>query len=257
MDEQSEAFFKLIFYMMIAPFWLAWKIIQLLWGLYKSLKEDIDQKSAQAQYGLESDAAVQAQKLRDEEREKQLAQLREAVPKTPLERMRATIRVNQIKVPRIERKRIGHLFTEDTFVDAVTGDDLRFAVDMILELTETDRAIIKQDELDDIVLENIPLYSEAEILRRQVADREEVKATKDLLMKEIKKNVTQDTPSLMKEARFITRVGDLVVSPYCRVFDSPHEAREFADKLKTKFLPEIRKLLDTYGSQKATETLEF
>jgi hypothetical protein len=75
MDEQSEAFFKLIFYMMIAPFWLAWKIIQLLWGLYKSLKEDIDQKSAQAQYGLESDAAVQAQKLRDEEREKQLAQI--------------------------------------------------------------------------------------------------------------------------------------------------------------------------------------
>ena len=27
MDEEGAAFFKLLFYMMIAPFWLAWKII--------------------------------------------------------------------------------------------------------------------------------------------------------------------------------------------------------------------------------------
>ena len=35
MDEQSEAFIKLIGYMLIAPFWLAWKVCRFAWQLQK------------------------------------------------------------------------------------------------------------------------------------------------------------------------------------------------------------------------------
>ena len=257
MDEEADVFVKLIFYTMAAPFWIAWKILQGLWALTKGFKEDIDTKSAQAQFGATSEPARAAQKLREDAREKQIQDLRDAVPKAPLEKMRATVQVNQMKMPRTERKQINHLLTEHTFVDAVVGEEFKFAVDMILELTEAERAIIKEHELDDIVLEDVPRYSEDDILKRKVADQRQLDAIKDPFRKEIMASVMKDAPTVMKEQRLVTRVGDLVVSPFTRVFDSPHEAKEYADKLKTKFLPEVRKLIDSYGCHKQSETLEF
>jgi hypothetical protein len=126
-----------------------------------------------------------------------------------------------------------------------------------LELTETERATIKQYELDDVVLEDRPAFTEDQLLDIRVRDNEELKATKDLLLKEIKRQVMDQSQAMSKTKRDTMRVGDLLVSPYSRVFDSPHESKEFADKLKTKYLPAVRKLIDGHSSAKQSETLEF
>jgi hypothetical protein len=128
---------------------------------------------------------------------------------------------------------------------------------MILEMSETERATIKEHQLNDILLEETPVYTEKQLLKTQAEFDEEVRATKDLILQQITADANKFRLARMKEDRTKTRIGDLLVSPFSRSSDTPHKAKEYADKLKTKFLPEIRKLLDTYSGHKQTETLEF
>jgi hypothetical protein len=258
MDEQGEAFFKLIFYMMIAPFWLAWHAIRLSWKFIAvPLIEHGHERAASAASERQSAAVEPARHAREEARTRQLKALKAAVPTTPLERMRATIQLNEMKQPRAETVHTPHLIGEDTFTIVEKGEDFKFAIDMILELTETERAIIKQYELDDVVLEDNPAFTEEQLRDMRVRHRTELDATKDPLLKEITKQSMEMAQSMAKTHREQTRVGDLLVSPYSRVFDTPHQAKEFADKLKTQFLPQIRKLIDSHADAKRAETLEF
>ena len=50
------------------------------------------------------------------------------------------------------------------------------------------------------------------------------------------------------QQRTQTRFGDLLVTHYRRIFSNPHEAKDFADKLKTEMLPAVRKLINSYQS---------
>ena len=190
-------------------------------------------------------------------RAKQLAALKAAVPAGPPERMRATIQLNQYKKARIKQQRIRRFMTEDNFAYVEIGEDISFSVDMILELSETERAIIKQYELDDIVLEEHAAHTADQLAEIKSRYAEEIESTRDPLLKKIREQTTEQALGMMKNDRKKTRIGDLLVSPFSRAFDSPHEASEYADKLKTKFLPEIRKLLDRYSGRKQTETLTF
>lgn len=258
MDEASEAFIKLIFYAFIAPFWLTWHAIRLTWKyIAVPLIEREHERTASANVERQAAATEPARRARQDARTRQLEDLKAAVPLAPLERMRATIQLHEFKQPRVERVRTRRLIGEDTFTIAERGEDFKFAVDMILELTETERAIIKQYELDDVVLEDRPAFTEDQLVDIRVRDNEELKATKDLLLKEIKRQVMDQSQAMSKMERDKMRVGDLLVSPYSRVFDSPHDSKEFADKLKTKYLPAIRKLIDGHGIAKQSETLEF
>ena len=258
MDEVSEAFFKLLFYAFIAPFWLAWHAIRLTWKyIAVPLIEAGHDRAARADEERQVAATEPARQARQDTRIRQLEDLKAAVPLAPLERMRATIQLHEFKRPRLERVRARQLIGEDTFTIAECGEDFKFAVDMILELTETERAIIKQYELDDVVLEDRPTYTEDQLLDIRVRNNEELEATKDLLLKEIKRQSMEQAQAMAKMERDTMRVGDLLVSPYTRVFDSPHESKEFADKLKTKYLPAVRKLIDVHGTAKQSETLEF
>jgi hypothetical protein len=254
--EAGELFFKFIFYALIAPFWLAWKVISLSWEfIVKPSIERSHEKSAVKQQ--EQQQETPKQKARDEARAKQLDALKAAVPPGPPERMRATIQINEYKKARMEQQRISHLVGEHSFVYAEVGEDTCFSVDMILEMTETERAIIKQHELDDIVLDESATYSDMDIIEAKRRQHDELKGTKDPLLVQIKADVGKEVISDMQKDRTKTRVGDLIVAPFSRPFDSPHKAKEYADKLKTKFLPEVRKLLDGYSAHKQTETLEF
>ena len=259
MDETAEFFFKAIFWMMVAPFWLAWKLLALIWEFVaKPLIERGHEKSAaNQQQQIFQEEHAPKQKVRDEARVKQLEALKAAVPPGPTERMRATIQINDYKKPRMEQQRISRLIGDDNFVYVEVGEDTCFSVDMILEMTETERAIIKQHELDDIVLEEVATFTELEIIDARSRLRQELEGTKDPLRIEIRADVGEQVIAGMQKERTKTRVGDLLVSPFSRSFESPHQAKEYADKLKKKFLPEIRKLLDSYGVQKQTETLEF
>jgi len=88
-------------------------------------------------------------------------------------------------------------------------------------MSETERAIIKQHEPDDIVLEETPAYTEHQLWETKSRYDEEVEGTKDLLGKKVREQV--NVLDLMKSERRKTRVGDLLVSPFSRAFDSPDE----------------------------------
>ena len=176
------------------------------------------------------------------ERLTQLNALRAAMPTSPVKSMRATIQTNTYK--------------DD-------GGTSRFTVDMMLELTETERAIIKEHELDDIVLEDIPLFDKdaLEKKQQQIEEHREAfdRATRSSKMLDAKLSEQVDVAVLaaMKKARLITTVGQLVVIPFSRAFDSPHEANEYASLLKTKLLPEMKRLIQKHGQHRQTETVEF
>jgi hypothetical protein len=252
-DEQTEGILKLFGYILIAPFWIAWKILQLFWGLFKAVTEDVHLKKA---------AELQAQvtpteQARQAARQQQLDALRATLPAGLPDRMRATIQINEVKHPRLKQERIHHLIGEDTFVHAEAGEIAKYTVDMVLQMTETERATIKQHQLDDVVLEDAPLFTEDELVRARIDDRARVDAAKDPLHKAIGKQMLETTEDMRKHERRKTRIGDLLVSPFSRFFDTPHEASEYAHKLKTEFLPKIRQLLDRYREYKQTETIEF
>lgn len=260
MDAQFEFFVKAIFWMMVAPFWLAWKLLALIWEFVaKPHIERSNAKSAgkqQQQIAQEQDAAPK-KKARNAARAKRLEVLRVAVPPGPPERMRATIQINEYQKARIEQKRVSHLIGEHDYIYVEAGEDTCFSVDMILEMTEAERALIKEHELDDIVLEEIAAYTELEIIKAKGRMEEELRETKDPILMLVRADVDKLVIADMQQERIKTRVGDLLVSPFSRSFDSPHEAKEYTDKLKTKFLPGVRKLLDGYTAHKRSETLEF
>jgi hypothetical protein len=252
--EDAELFFKAIFWIMVAPFWLGWKLLVLIWEfILKPRIERYNREDAVRQASRERQGTKQ--KSRDETCVKQPQALKAAVPSGPPERMRATIQINEEKQARMGYRRIPRLIGEDNFISVQVGEDLRYSVDMILEMSETERAIIKEHELYDIELEETPLYTAEELRAFEEQYNNQTEATKGILLKEIRK---QTSPlAMMKEEKLKTRVGDLLVVPFSRSFDSRHEAKTYADKLKTKFLPEIRKLLDDYAVHKRTEILEF
>jgi hypothetical protein len=190
-------------------------------------------------------------------REKQLTALRSAVPPGPPERMRATIQINELRLPQFKQERVRHLIGEDSFVHVETGELTNYAVDMILQMTEMERAMIKQHQLDDIVLEDVPLFTEDELAGARIDDRARVDAAKDPLHKALEKQMVEMADEMKKHERRKTRIGDLLVSPFSRIFDAPHDANEYARKLKTEFLPKTRQLLDRYREYKQTETIEF
>ena len=171
--------------------------------------------------------------------------------------MRATIQLNEYKTPRTKQKRIKRMIGDNSLIFVDAGTETRFTVDMILELSEAERAIVSEHELYNIVLEEVRMYTEQDILERQREYREREDATKDEFLKQIQINADKSIIEGMRENTTKTKIGHLLNRPFSRDFGTPHEAKMYAEKLKTKFLPEVRKLLNSYGTHKQTETLDF
>jgi len=137
------------------------------------------------------------------------------------------------------------------------GEDSRYAVDMLLEMSETERGVIQQHQLEDIIIEDTPAFTEHQLIQSDILSDKMVDATKDILLKEVQKVVHQSSIEMRKQDRVKTRVGDYLVTPFMRSFTTPHEAKQYADKLKTKILPSIRTMIDSYSNNSSQETLEF
>jgi hypothetical protein len=194
---------------------------------------------------------------RVEARAQQLAALAEAAPKGAPERMRATIQINTIRVPVIEQRRIRKFFREDTFEYVETGEHVRYTVDMILQLPEHDRAIISEHSLDGILVEDEPRYTREELRQIEEGYRNEVEAAKDHYLKAAISASTELALDSQRAERKQTFLGDYLVAPFSREFVTAPGANEYADKLKTKILPQIRDTLERYRSHKKTDTIEF
>lgn len=124
-----------------------------------------EKKDDQVSKELTQKSAAHVKAL-SEARQEQLQRLRSSLPTSPPERMRATIQVNEFRQPRLVRKKVSHTFGDDSFIHHHDGEETQFAVDMIVELPEADLAIIRQYELDDVVLEETAAYDEYYLVSR-------------------------------------------------------------------------------------------
>lgn len=185
-----DDFIVLVFWFFAAPFWLAWKIIKLVWEyiakpLNQKLADDLAEKRAEELNRQCQDKEAERQKVRSE----QIAALRAAAPQSPPERMRATIHVNEVKIPRLQRKQVKHLVAEHSWITVEVGEDARWAVDMLLEMSETERGVVRQYQLEDVTIEDAPTFDKDALRKARVQESEEVSATKDMLLKEVKRQV--------------------------------------------------------------------
>jgi hypothetical protein len=256
MDE--EGFFLILFWLIAWPFWLGWKVIVIVWRyILKPLNQSLADRSARKMEATDAVSKADKQKARDEVRAKQLEALRAAAPQSPPERMRATIHINEFKIARMEIQQVHRAIAENSWINVEVGEDTRYAVDMLLEMSERERGIIQQHSLEDILIEDTPAYTKREIIDVELTGHERADATKDLLLKEITKGISKDAVELMKAERSQTRVGDYLVSPFTRVFPTPHEAKQYSDQLKTKLLPSVKDLIESYREHAAQQTVEF
>lgn len=197
------------------------------------------------------------------ERERQIAALKAAAPSSPPEKMRATIQLNSYTMLRRRQESVNFKGTRtSSYIVAKYVDETRFSIDMILQLSETERAIIKQHEVFDIVLDDQPFFSEDELAQLAIDHDAQVKAASgfsksEMLHSAVKKVVNEQVLDMAKHERRKTRLGDLLVLPFSRDFDTQHEAKQYADKLKTQLLPTMKKIIDSYRDFKPTETVEF
>ena len=141
------------------------------------------------------------------ERERQIAALKAAAPNSPPEKMRATIQLNSFTTLRRRQESVNFKGSKiSSYIVAKYVDETRFSVDMILQLSETERAIIKQHELFDIVLEDQPFFNENELAQLAVDYHAEEKAASgfskgEMLHSAVKKIVNEQALDMAKHER--------------------------------------------------------
>jgi hypothetical protein len=67
-----------------------------------------------------------------------------SAPQAPPERMRATVHINEFKIAKMETRQVHRVIAEDSWINVEVGEDGRYAVDVLLEMSETERGIIRQ-----------------------------------------------------------------------------------------------------------------
>jgi hypothetical protein len=120
---------------------------------------------------------------------------------------------------------------------------------LFLEVSEEEKAIIKLNRLDEIVLDETRI----DISDRQ--RRELAEAVNDIHRKIIEE-------SHAKQGRFFIiehKLGDFLANPHRRAFyNGVAEANDYAIKLKTEILPRIKEIIATNSQTGPTsETFEL
>jgi hypothetical protein len=190
----------------------------------------------------------------EDERKQQLDALKAAVPSTPPERMRATIHVNRLNVLAAVRKLDGRGSMEHL-------ENHAYAVDMILQLSEADRALILERQLEQVVMEKAPKYRNDQILNI-LAEFDQRYRTYDAttqngaFQRAMMDKERRSFASYAAETRDIT-LADYMKAPYTRAFETMPEASDYSEKLKTELLPRVRAMLDKNIGRKAAESVEF
>jgi hypothetical protein len=194
---------------------------------------------------------------RQHSRQKQLDALRAAVPKTLPESLRATIQINAIVVAEREQRCIPRTFVDDSIIYVEGPERTKYAVDMILELSETERAVIKEHNLHEYLLEDEPLYSAEQLARIKREQDGYAAAFKNPSVAELWDKHTQVIIDTDRAARFQTKLGDYLVAPYTRVFENRVEANQYSEKLKTKLLPQIKSILEVHQTDLGPQTIRL
>ena len=156
-----------------------------------------------------------------------------------------------------EQRRIPRVFADDSIVYVEGEERTEYAVDMILELPETQRAIIKQYNLHEYVIEDEPRYSSDQLAQIEQQHDGRAAALKNPNVAEIFNDQTREIMNMHKAARLQTKLGDYLVSPYTKLFKNRIEANQYAEKLKTKILPQIKTILEANTAGESPQTIQL
>ena len=217
----ARLFFKLIFWMAAAPFWLLWKGGQLAWQL--AFKPSIERRNYE--HAMQFGGRGTGEEPPHDVRRRKSNCKRSLPPRRPRPRQVARHHPDQRDRRRPKIRTKADLYTslaKTRFVHAEVGEVTRYSVDMILQLPETDRAIIKQHELStsswrmfpSSTKMNSPNWPPTTMPRRMTPPGF---PSDEFLHSAVKKIVNEQTLELAKQDRRKTRIGDLLVSPFSRV----------------------------------------
>jgi hypothetical protein len=110
----------------------------------------------------------------------------------------------------------------------------RHVLYLYLEASEEEKAIIKLNRLDEIVLDGKTFDTSQK-------DAQGLAEAKNDIERKILQEVYEATSSFVRK---IT-LADYLENPFKWGFDTVVEANEYADKLKTKILPRIKEIMAT------------
>ena len=144
------------------------------------------------------------------------------------------------------------LFGYKTIITPVTYDV--YALYLYLEITEEEKAIIKINRLDEIVLEERKIdMSESDEETERVKSAALANATGETHRRMIEQIYTKAEPVVFK-----TKLSEYLGNPSRFSMGSVLVANEYAAKLKTKILPRIKEILTAnYQVGPTSETFEF
>ena len=127
-----------------------------------------------------------------------------------------------------------------------------------IELTEEERAVIVNYQLNTHVLEDRPRHTPEEVEhQREIQSQNENMTHRDPGVRQAQEEWLEDWMTKFKAERDITTVADLLKQPFKRLFGKPAQATAFSDRLKTRILPDLSILLKKHTNVPKSETLEF
>lgn len=170
--------------------------------------------------------------------------------------MKATVEVGEEDVQESYESKPAGMFRK---AETTTFNHHHYTVTTVLELTEEERAIIKRYDLSQELLDDYPEFTEREVqAARQSSDsRNENLRLKDEVARQIAQQISQDASEMMRARRIETTVSALLEVPFKRRFNHAAKAALYSQRMKTKILPDLSKLVKQFTNISPSETLEF
>ena len=100
---------------------------------------------------------------------------------------------------------------------------------MMVELSEQERAIVYEHHIDFVEIDNVSRYSQDDLAVMRYEGQKRVDSISEIrqpMLKAITRQSLEGANEIQKKDRIKTTVGDLLVVPYRRIFETPHEAKE-------------------------------
>lgn len=130
------------------------------------------------------------------------------------------------------------------------------AVEIYLSISETERAVMIENRLDLFVFEERPKFTPEQVKRHKTGLENDIAREQHPGVKEMYRGMLSAASNMAGE-KIQIRLLDYLEYPYKREFETPYEAKQYADHFKTDILPKIRKLLDDHQTHQQSETIRL
>ncbi len=167
--------------------------------------------------------------------------------------MRATVDIGEEDVTQTQRLPTGGWFKK---YETITQNLHYHTVTTTVELTEEERAIIRNYNFSQEVLDDRPAHSREDIEQYRGYYAMDLTKASDFIREQAQQNEDEAVATYAAE-RDQTSIADLLKQPFKRQCNNARDAAEYADRMKTKILPSFSALLKKHADVPKSETLEF